>query len=206
MQATFIVNEKTLERAVLGALTQFFNGVLANVQAKLKVRLGEEIERRLKNSPEYHSLVEGSLYGNLGVLNGDQVTDKIIGVLRNQMQLNPRPVVVRGGQLVGGLSVEVARADLQDVLNVDGAEFVSKKGFAVPWLDWLLRGGTNVILADYTFLNIHGLGRTERGFMVKSTRGWSVPSPWQGDPDFNWITRSLFGMEAVVEQALRESL
>lgn len=65
------------------------------------------------------------------------------------------------------------------------------KGEQIPWLEWLLTRGNEIIIADYHIKFGFAMASRSGGAIMAPTLEWSVPSQFAGTRDDNWITRAL---------------
>jgi len=145
------------------------------------------ITNAIEVSPEYESLLNGQLQKEFGLKEAKTSLDSIINGIIREMDIEFRPFTFIGNSFIGSLTISISKSDFSDVLNVDGASYISKNGIIVPWLNWLLLYGDNIVIGDYKIQ----YKDNDEVFMVKSNEGWRVPPEFSGTESDNWITRSL---------------
>jgi hypothetical protein len=100
----------------------------------------------------------------------------------------------KGNTIVGGVRFGIIKDDYSDVLSLPEAITInnSKRNVnqKLPWLDWLLRGGSGIIVRDFRIQYRTGAGRSEGAIMLESPgNGWRVPPMFEGVEDDNWFTQ-----------------
>lgn len=200
------------EREASRAIALEIGSMLQRVEGRVLTPIQAIIREALIKSPEYASLLS-SEYGELrtvfGIKDSQKALDNIVAAVCASVKVTPRPP--SQGDL-GGLSVDILRSDLQEVLSVEGASYVStnKAGVStpVPWLSWLLLEGVRIIIADWIVVtpNTPEATRTRGGVMVKpkSPKGFIVPPEYAGTIDSNWLTRVLRDVESSVNDILEK--
>lgn len=147
----------------------------------------------IKVSPEYDALTNGQLKVELGLTNVEATINDIVQKLSDNMEINFSQISFSGNNFYGGLEISVSRDDFSDVLSAVGAVYTTKNGKDVPWLEWLLLRGDDIILSDYKIIYGSYQGsNTQAGIMIPSVGStWKIPSEYSGNSDNNWITRML---------------
>ncbi len=163
----------------------------------LESKLPGLIERAFRDSPEYDSLVSGLLRVEFGLSDPRAAVESVVAAVAAS-------VVVEVG--LGTLTASAFEADFSDALSASGAEFTSVNRLgtrsAVEWLQWLLFGGTGVVVAGYKLLTRGPFtgsrtGGAVMGGMGRYSGGYSVDPLFAGTPADNWVTRVA---AAVVEE------
>jgi hypothetical protein len=120
------------------------------------------------------------------------------------------PITVRGRGLEGGIALEVLKSDYSDLLNLPGVTYITKNGFSVPWLEWLLFSGDTMVLIGYEILyNPNKPGSSRTGpIMVPSKKkpGWKVPANFSGTTDDNFLTRALRPLENELQDIIEQEV
>ncbi len=184
-----------VERMMLQAIRDIFNKGLPKVAELVQKDLQQNISRVITETNEYESLILGPLNAHFGLEKGSELgrLDDIISVLAKSIRVIPIRVAVRGKKLTGGLRIGMFQADFQDILNIPSAFVHTAKGEVLPWLEWLLLRGDQIIIVDYRidFAN-HPQSRSGEAIMIKDQSSiWRVPPGVSGDKKANWITRAV---------------
>lgn len=184
------IGEEGLEevRRDLGALVGTLQG-----------KLPELVSQAFRASSEYVALMSGPLRSEFG-LHDPAAVESVIAAAASSVN------VTFDGEL---LIVTALASDFTDVLSADGAEYISinSKGGRnpVPWLKWLLFGGTGVVVTGYKLLKKgpFAASRTQDAIMGGRGRyngGYAVDPQFAGVPSDNWVTRAAI---LIAEEMLR---
>ncbi len=200
------INERDLERSLSQAVVRQLNITLLAMSAdgNLKLQLGEIIERQIKDTPEYDSLLGGELSAIFGLENPAPILASIIETVKNSMTVEIRPATYSSAGITAGITVNILIADFSDVLNVSGVSYDSEGGF-VDWLRWLLMAGDSVVIVDYdvVFGSAFVGSRSDFAIMEKNIgKGFRVPPEFSGTVSNNWLTRAFLGAEEIVGNLL----
>jgi hypothetical protein len=183
--------ENVFRAAIVAALARKLDLALRKASSGIAHRLGEAAEAALRASPAWNSLVGGQLYHELGVVDAEPILEHVARNVRNGVLVQSLGVRPQGERLTGGLRMQLLKGDYSEVLDVDGAEFVSEGRYVIPWLRWLTLGGNAILVGDYHFESGHTqASRTSDGIMVRSGT-WQVPAEYSGTEEDNWLTRAL---------------
>ncbi len=199
---------RQMGQAILTLLAARFNSVLPAAALTIRAGLPRLVEDALNASSEWSSLVGGRLQAELGVPQPDRVLRSMILAIVEASEVRVLPVSVLGDGLAGGLSVSILRVDLAEVLGggVPDSTIRTKGGFVVPWLDWLLTAGDEILILDYEFVGGNFLGsRTGLGIMRRGG-SWRVPPEFAGVIGSNWLTRALERVMPEVERLVITSV
>jgi len=140
MQFKIKILEKNseIEQKILQALLPQVNSVLQKYVKTIGHKIKDAVSVAIKNSPEYNSIVSGTLKYELGIPDGDTRINNILNIWLANMIVNFKPVVLKSSQLQGGLKISLIKADLSDVLGSSDAFLTDDKtGSMVDWLNWL---------------------------------------------------------------------
>lgn len=189
-----LTTDAEFHKMVLDQIRDKFNAAFPKIAKLVQRDLRANIARVFVNSPEYQSMLHGPLNAHFGFKAGDEASrlDDIIMVLANQITVTSQRVSVRGGNFTGGLRVTMFDGTFEDLLKIPSA-FVQNKGEALPWLEWLLLKGDQIIFADYTIdFGRHPRSRSGEAIMIKEEGAvWRVPPGVSGTINNNWITRAV---------------
>jgi hypothetical protein len=102
---------------------------------------------------------------------------------------------------VGGLEIGVLQADFADILSLPEASIVDASGNVLPWLEWLLLRGDQIIIAGHQiqFGNFPN-SRSGNAIMIEDdSQAWRIPPIFSGVINDNWLTRVLDQSMRVIE-------
>lgn len=204
---TVSVNIALTEQAILKAIAaKFAKALRSGYEGALRARIGNELEMKMKLTPEYIALTtRTNQLGAIGLVNSVAAIEGILAGLRNAMMVQIQTPTVVGRSIRGGAKVGISRKDYQDVLQAPLSTFPSEKGHSVDWLSWMLFGGDSIVVPDYSFDDRKKRGsRTGIGVMIKTGKGWHVPDPLAGTIGDNWMTQLMNGISPIVETIMIE--
>lgn len=188
------------------------NKLLAKEGDKALRNASPRIKRRVKNvvlgaiavSPEISEISSGSLRLDFGLTSDP--TDEIITAIVNAVYVEVRRIRATAGKFSGGITILVQPAGYQNLLTLPGAQQEIEDGSSLPWLNWLLTRGNDIIVADYGVVLGAGLGRTGGAKMSKNKGPFMVDPQYSGTPEDNFITRALAPHEKTISRIIREEL
>lgn len=191
---------------VASRLTQSFQRAVPRIQS----RISEAAAEALRSSPEYSSLLNDRLRGELGVIDAAPVLEQVVANIQQGILVTNLGVRRSGEALEGGLKIEAIKGDYSEVLGVSGASFTSEGGFEIPWLRWLTLEGDRVLIGDFHF-SAGFSPRSRTGLGVMARKGtWRVPPEFAGDAEDNWITRAFIAsidqFASILQEEIERSL
>ncbi len=197
-------NEKKLQRQLLRHVAKIISRRLVKMMPRVETKIKFVVERAILNSPEALSLT-----GPLEVLNRELGVENASGKLQIIIQRWLEGIKITAKQirvssnntLSGGLTIRGIKNS--EVLGMDEASFISVNGFVVPWLEYLLLRGNEVVNREYEFNLVIGQGRNKSGIMIKNGV-YQVPAEFAGTKENNFLTRSLDSIEPKIGQILRD--
>jgi hypothetical protein len=199
-------SDAVLYRKLLGAARNHLNAAMHRAAPAIVLRVRDFCRELIEHVPEYGSLLNGELLGELGVPDVKGRLEKVLETVARGVQVQVLPIRASGTQLSGGLRVYILRADFADVLALPAAEYRSNEHL-IPWLEWLLVEGDRIIVADHDiFYDLDAAqrarSRSGRALMRPGTKGWRVPPEYSGVVDDNFLTRAFDGDPALVRAHL----
>lgn len=207
---SIVEKNKEIEQKILQALLPQVNKVLGSYYKAIIPKIKTVISEAIKNSPEYNSIVSGTLKYELGIPDGDSRINNLLNIWLSNIQIESKPVTIKNSQIVGSLKLSLIKADLSDVLGSDSAFITdSKTGSMVDWLNWLSLAGDRTIIKDYNFiLGSNPRSRTGGGIMRYSPGSgkWKIPSEFSGTLTNNWITRAIESSAESIDTILSSTL
>lgn len=182
-------SDKQIDDKILDALYKEVNKMNWKVIGTEILELSRDIlGGMLRVQPEYTSLLNGKLRSELG-LEDVSVVEQIIGTWISGITVTTTRIQRRNGQLIGKIILQGLPKDLHDVAHL--GTYKTEKGSEIKWLDWLMNLGDNIIITTHTIGFHKESSRTDGAVMVKSERGWSVPSEYSGTSNNNYVTRAV---------------
>ncbi len=206
-----ITKPENIKKKIMKSLLSQLKIKVPALRPKVESIVRGLIGKYIKLSPEYLSFGGGILQQELGVLDPYSSLDDMLAILVSSVTVKMRPVYQRGGQIGGGLTVRAVPTDFYNQVTSLG-KYTSEKGFDVPWLEWLLTAGDEVIIKDYG-ISFGGkakmFSRTGGPIMRKGGDGWGigasksrVPPEFSGVAGNNFVTRAMDRMAPELEKKL----
>jgi hypothetical protein len=195
------------EKMMLQSIRDRFNRVLPKVAQEVEKDLQQNISRVFTKSREYESLLTGPLNAHFGLESGTEAIrlDKIIFALAREITVEFVRISVRGKTLTGGLKIKMFVGNFEKIISL-GASRVLNDGESLPWLEWLLLWGDEIIIANYGIkFGSYPKSRSGEAIMVEDTSMvWRVPPGVSGTEKNNWITRAVDGsLEFIIKLTTR---
>lgn len=182
-----------IEGRVNKAISEHINSELSRKQNQIINSCKSLVTGWISAQPEIQSLESstlGSLAGQFGLYagSGSAATNVISLAIRDSIRVNFKKF---SPKLEGGFEVNFQPADFTNILNLPQS-VVNYKDGVLPWLDWLLLRGNSIIVVNYHYNAVTGLGRSGLGNMIDGG-SFRVPPQFSGTSDNNFITRALVG-------------
>ncbi len=196
---------KDIEKAIGETIARHCYNSVYNPLIKLKRQVYNFIESSIEDSPEADDLINGFLRVEFGLESPVQSVKSIINAIIQVADIHVDPFRYTGKvEMAGGIYIGFLRTDLREVLSLGEplVEFTSEGKHAdrVPWLEWLLLGGTGPLLEGFilSYSPVHTqYSRTGGGALMfpsasgtySLTSGF-VPPSFSGVSGDNWLTRA----------------
>jgi hypothetical protein len=187
-------SSSVISTKILGSIIGHLQPAFIKTQQSLQQILPKIVKEALVLEPEYASLLSGQLRSELGVPDADSKIEQIFSAWSNNLVVQNRPLSIKGSGLSGGFSINIIKSDFSDILSLPAAVVVdSTSGSIIPWLQWLLIEGNQILIRDYKLkTGPNSRSRTGNAIMVSSTKdNWRVPPQFAGTINNNWVTRAI---------------
>ena len=197
---------QAIQQKILKALLPDCKKAMNNAMSYMKNNLPIIIQNAIFNSPEYVSLVSGTLRLELGIPDASSKINGLINTWISNIVYDVKPPAITSKQIIGKFTVRAIKSDFSDVLGSNYAYVMDNlRGYSLPWLEWLLLDGSKTIISSYdVFFGPNPRSRTGGAVMKLSTSGWKI-SEFSGTQDNNWITRALDTTSQDVENLLQKA-
>jgi len=177
---------------------------LSNIEKDIKILVKEA----LISEPEYVSLKAGTLRAELGIANTSDV-DNVIDAMVNTLKIDNKPLSVRSSGISGGFILTMIKSDdISGIIYSDSANVIDNvKGYSLPWLEWLLLKGNEVLVQNYS-VNYTSNPRSRSGMalMIQSDQNWRVPQSFAGKLNDNWTTRAISKIESQIIKIIQTNV
>lgn len=205
-------NNKTITNKILSALASQLNPVFSKASKDAAVEVQAAVRQSIEAEGEYLSLLSGQLKYELGIPNPG-IVDQIVDIWVKNVNIIPKRVTVKSNSLSGGFSINMIKSDYSDVLGAAGASIKdSETGSLVPWLEWLLLRGGDILVKDYeVLLGPNPRSRTGMAVMVSSKKDYRMPAKFAGTESNNWVYRAISRlddtkMQNIIRVALEKNI
>lgn len=191
----------TINKNIINAIKETLEDALKKSIVPIDIGIKNMVRAAIINSEEYRSLVSGRLRGEFGVVDAQNSLSQILDIWVNSINVINKGIKATPKTISGGISIQIIQRNFDDVLNSSASSYITEKGVKIPWLQWLLLAGQNVVVRDYTVvtdLNSQekAASRTGEGLMVQtSVSFYRVPAIYAGTIDDNMVTRALIPLE-----------
>jgi len=188
---------------ILDSLVSSTKAVFNKIKPSLEKEVVNLLVSKIKNEPEYSSLINGTLKFEFGIPS-DSYVDDTINFWANNFQLSVKEPTKTRRSINANISISMIKTDFSDVLSQPYASVIdSKSGAILPWLRWLLIDGSKILVKEHRVkIGANAASRTGMAVMVKSDSNWRVPSEYAGTVSNNWITRALDNIDQDIDSLL----
>jgi hypothetical protein len=194
-----IDSNAAISNNILKCASDIINRNIRNVLPDIQMRIASGLTHLFKNSDVYNSLVDGELAAHFGFWKGSgrAKANAIIAGVVGALEVEYHPFVIKPSSTSGSITVSFIRTDLQEVFSLSKniIEIYHKsenipEGVWLPWAEWLLLRGDDIIVSNYRIDLGAGKGRSGQAIMIKGG-SWRVPPQFSGVRTNNWLTRSI---------------
>jgi hypothetical protein len=200
-------NDGEISKKILNALIKEVNRSMKKVSSKTMITpIQRIIASSLQQSPEMSSLSTGQLRYDFGIPAGVDVVTPIISAVTSAIFLEAKPVRLVGTQFKGSVQFHMQPADLSNLLSLPQGKVITEKGASLPWLQWLLTLGDQIVVADFGVVYGAGLGRSGGGQMATGARPFKVNSAFSGTVDSNFVTKAIYRKRKAIANLIKRSM
>lgn len=185
------------------ALAKIFNKRISRQARSIEAQIKPLVSAALLSSPEIQSLSSGILRIDFG-LTQDPSAD-IVKVITNSLSVQARRAVATASSLKGGVLITLQPSDYDNLLSLSVATQITEKGDTLPWLEWLLTLGQEIVIVDFG-VEYGAAGRTGGGRMTKGAAPFKVNSQYAGTSDSNFITRAIEKISPQIQNIIIKAL
>jgi len=207
-----INTDSDIRKQILSALKSQAQVVLNKSKNDMNTQISALVKQFIKAEPEYQQLLGGELRYQLGIPNS-AIVDQIVDIWSNNIKIVNNRISTTSNGLKGGFSINMIKSDYSDVLSANAATITdSNTGSTVPWLEWLLLRGGDILVKDYEIqIGPNPRSRTGMAIMVSSKSDYRLPAKFAGTETNNWVYRAISKiddatMQNIVKRALEKNL
>lgn len=193
---------------IFNEMRDYLTKVLRKSKDDIDYDIRAYIEASILGEPEAHELISGRLRDDFGIESPEPIVKEIAKAVANTLKIKTIPMsATKGGFFRGGYEISFSRQDFSEALGVEGTTYTSN-GHVVPWLEWLLFKGNEIIIVGY-MVKYKGIPTSRSGsaFMARAINGkYKVPSEYAGTEEDNWITRALRKSDSVLNKIIKDNI
>lgn len=195
-------NLQVIQNNVNKAIASFINDKISKNQTKVLLEAKQLAKSWILSQPEMLSLNSRSpesLVAQFGIP-PNSISSIILAINSSILDSINIKYVKYNNNLIGGFEINFQPKNFNNLLSLPEGHIIYKGG-DLHWLDWLLKRGDNIIVVNYQYNPITGIGRSGLGVMIPGG-SFRVPPQFSGTEDNNFITRALIGSEQEKQLAL----
>lgn len=167
----------------------------------------ELIAESLRSQPEYSSLMAGTLRAELGIPDSNSI-NAVIQALIETLDVKKNTITITNSGLVGGFLLTMMKSDdMGGVIYANISSVNDPKGYSLPWLEWLLFKGNEILVKNYRVSYTPSpYSRSGMAIMTPSSESWRVPEQFTGTEENNWTTRAINSVEDSVYRIIQKNI
>lgn len=167
----------------------------------------ELIAESLRSQPEYSSLMAGTLRAELGIPDSNSI-NAVIQALIETLDVKKNTITITNSGLVGGFLLTMMKSDdMGGVIYANISSVNDPKGYSLPWLEWLLFKGNEILVKNYKVSYTPSpYSRSGMAIMTPSSESWRVPEQFTGTEENNWTTRAINSVEDSVYRIIQKNI
>jgi hypothetical protein len=201
-------SNSTIRTSILNALSIEVDRTISKAMPTIQAGVTRLLIEALKEEPEYTSLKNGTLRFNFGIPD-TSVVDDIVDKLASTVNIRKNSIRITNAGLTGGFDITAIQSNNISGLTSDASAIVedSERGYSLPWLEWLLLRGNEIIVQKYDVkLGPNPNSRTGNAIMIDSNKSWRVPAEFSGTSSNNWTTRAIERIGDPILSLMRQTL
>jgi hypothetical protein len=205
-------SDSSIRKQILNVLKKQAQATFNKSKQDINSALTSLVKQSIQAEPEYQQLLGGELKYQLGVPDAG-IVNQIVDIWSNNIKIINNKINSTSNGLRGGFSVNMIKSDYSDVLSSSAAKIQdSNTGSVVPWLEWLLLRGGDILIKDYEIqIGPNPRSRTGMAIMVSSKSNYRLPAKFAGTESNNWVYRAISKiddatMQNIVKRALEKNL
>ena len=201
-----VKTNKQIENLMIDALIRNGQYALKNASRRIKRRLKDIFYDAINDCPEIEQLsgFDGILRKDFG-LDSDP-TPEIIDEIVDSAFVEVRRLTRSGNKIKGGLTIGLHPAAYANLLGLPEASQLTEKGVLLPWLEWLLFKGDQIIVENYGVEYGNGFGRSGGARMKEDIGPFRVNPRYAGTVESNFITRAIIPFMPAINRVVQQEL
>lgn len=204
---TVLESQSDISKLILEQIRSIIDKAINKALPRISSELKQLIAEALRSQPEYASLLSGTLRAELGLSSTD-VVNKLIDAMVNTLTIETNPIVINNKGIKGGFKLTMIKSDdINGLIYTDIASVIDDAGYSLPWLEWLLLRGNDIIVKNYSVSYTSSeYSRSGMAIMVPSSSNWRVPPNFAGTQKDNWTTRAISSVEKDIYLILQSNI
>jgi hypothetical protein len=204
---SLLESDKDIRGAILNALASDLSKTISKSISSISTKIKLLVKNALQNEPEYQSLKNGQLRREFGIENTNNV-DVVIAKLIDTLVIDTKAITINSQGLSGGLRITMMPSNFSGVVGSEESVVVDNiRGYSLPWLEWLLLKGSQIIVKDYEVkVGSNPYSRSGDAIMVSSSKNWRVPPEFAGTVTDNWTTRALSTIDDEISKIIQQTI
>ena len=207
LSLSLIETNTEIRQKILLAMQSLIDKALDNTIQNLSKNIKNLLIEALKSEPEYSSLISGELRREFGISDTSNVNIAIENIA-SSIKINKKAIKINNTGLSGGIEINIINnQDYGGALSDYSGQVIDKdRGYSLPWLEWLLLRGNQIIVKNYEVkLGENSRSRSGDAIMISSSSNWRVPPKFAGTMQDNWTTRALSTIENQLTNLIRST-
>ena len=186
------------------ALVKLFNRRFSKRSNTILSEIRPLVASALMSSDEIKSLSSGALKIDFGLTSDP--SGAIVNAIVDSLDIDIKKATGTAAGIKGGLLITMQPIDYNNLFSLSVAEQITEKGVSLPWLQWLLTFGQQIIVANFGVEYGAGKGRSGGGYMSVDERPFKVSSQHAGTVDDNFITRAIDSVAPQIKSILMKGV
>lgn len=186
-----------IRQKILFEIKEHMREALNKARPNILTKIKEIVSSAIVSQPEYASLIDGKLKYELGIPDAASRVQDIMNIWLNNIIIDIQPLKITNLGITGGFGIKMISENFEDIISSNAATIIdSISGQAVPWLEWLLLAGGQILVRNYSVkMGPNNRSRTGLAIMIESDNNWRMPPEFAGTVSNNWITRALSNID-----------
>ncbi len=195
-------SDRVIATKINRALADELGRSLHKAAPKLKSAVSPVIASALYASPEIRSLQGGTLKADFGLTSDP--SQAIVSAVVSSIYVQVVKPTSSAQNIRGGLKLHIQPSNFENLFGL-GVGVQPIKSGALPWLEWLLKLGDSIIVADFG-VEYGPFGRTGMAHMSKKRAPFRVRSEFSGTIGNNFVTRALSSVSSEIKNIIMRTI
>ena len=189
---------RKIQKSVNAALAKAINAFMPRMARNIEPKIRKLVESELRRSPEIQELRAGGILAFEFGLDSDP-TEEIVSSIVGSLEVKTKKL---DRNLSGGVYVYMQPSSYANLFSLRASIQETEKGVQLPWLEWLLLRGDEIIVAGFGVKIQSGAGRSGGATMKEGLTPYKVNSSYSGTLENNFITRAIERVSPQIEKII----